>query len=133
MKVFLSIKYHDDHSNRARIEMIALALHAHGFETMCIARDVERWGQLKFDARELMRRTFAAIDACDLVVVDLTEKGLGVGIEAGYARARSIPVVTIAQKGSAISETLRGISQQIFLYDNLDDLTGLFSGVIHNA
>ena len=100
MKVFLSIKYHDDHSNRARIEMVSLALHAHAFETMCIARDVERWGQLKFDARELMRRTFAAIDACDLVVADLTQKGVGVGIEAGYARAKDIPVVTIAQNGS---------------------------------
>jgi len=100
MKVFLSIKYHDDHSDRARIEMVSLALHAHAFETMCIAPDLERWGQLRFDARELMRRTFAAIDACDLVVADLTQKGVGVGIEAGYARAKDIPVVTIAQNGS---------------------------------
>jgi len=30
------------------------------------------------------------------MVVDLTEKGVGVGIEAGYARARGIPIVTIA-------------------------------------
>ena len=122
MKAFLSIKYHADHHNRVRIEAIAAAFEARGFETTCIARDVERWGQLKFDARELMRRTFAAIDTSDLVVVDLTEKGVGVGIEAGYAHAKNIPVVTIAQTGADISDTLRGISCVVFLYDRADDL-----------
>ena len=121
MKAFLSIKYYADHHNRARIEAVAAAREARGFETICIARDVERWGQLKFDARELMQRTFAAIDASDLMVVDLTEKG--VGIEAGYARAKNIPVVTIAQTGADISETLRGISRAIFRYADVDELT----------
>ena len=123
MKVFLSIKYHADHCNRARIEVIAAALEARGFETTCIARDVEQWGQLKFNARELMTRTFAAIDACELMIVDLTEKGVGVGIEAGYAHAKNIPVVTIAQTGADVSETLRGISRTVFLYDRVGDLT----------
>ena len=123
MKAFLSIKYHADHANRARIEMIAAVLQARGIKSVCIARDVEQWGQLKFDARELMRRTFAAIDACDLVVVDLTEKGVGVGIEAGYAHAKNIPIVTIAETGADISETLRGIARAVFLYDGVDALT----------
>jgi nucleoside 2-deoxyribosyltransferase len=132
VKVFLSIKYHADHCNRARIEAIAAALEVHGFETTCIARDVEWWGQLKFDARELMTRTFTAIDACDLVVVDLTEKGVGVGIEAGYARAKNIPVATIAQTGADISETLRGISRAVFLYDGIDNLTRVVEELIRN-
>ena len=69
-----------------------------------------------------MRRTFAEIDASDLVVVDLTEKGVGVGIEAGYAHAKQIPIVTIAQRGADISATLQGISRAVFFYDGLDDL-----------
>jgi nucleoside 2-deoxyribosyltransferase len=132
MKAFLSIKYHADHANRARIEMIAAALEARGFETICIARDIERWGHLKFDARELMRRTFAAMDACDLMVVDLTEKGVGVGIEAGYAHAKNIPVVTIAQTGADISDTLRGISRAIFEYADVDDLTRVVAEMTGN-
>jgi len=106
--------------------MISSALQARGFETVCIARDVEQWGQLKFDARELMLRTFAAIDASDLVVVDLSEKGVGIGIEAGYARAKNIPIVTIAQIGADVSETLRGISRAVLWYDGVDDLTRFF-------
>lgn len=123
MKAFLSIKYHADHANRARIELIADALRACAIESVCIARDVEQWGRVQFDARELMARTFAALDACDLVVVDLTEKGVGVGIEAGYAHAQNIPVIVIAQTGADISETLRGIARAVFWYAGLDDLT----------
>jgi 2'-deoxynucleoside 5'-phosphate N-hydrolase len=132
VKTFLSIKYYADHSNRPRIEAIAAALEARGFETICIARDVEQWGQLKFDACELMRRTIAVIDASDLVVVDLTEKGVGVGIEAGYAHAKNIPVVTIAQTGADISDTLRGISHAIFDYADVDDLTRVVAEMTGN-
>lgn len=106
--------------------MIADALRAAGVEAVCIARDVEQWGRYKFDARELMARTFAKIDACDLAIVDLTEKGVGVGIEAGYARAKNIPIVAIAQSGADISETLRGIARAVFWYAGADDLARFF-------
>lgn len=123
MNAFLSIKYHADHANRARIEMIVETLRACGVEAVCVARDIEQWGRVRLDARELMARTFAALDACALVVVDLTEKGVGVGIEAGYARAKNIPIVVIAQAGADVSETLRGIARAVFWYEGADDLT----------
>ena len=127
MKAYIAIKYHEDNGNRARIEGIASALEECGFETVCIARDLEKWGQVQFDPDELMQRTFSEIDGSDVVIVDLTEKGVGVGIEAGYASAKCIPIVTIAQKGSDISETLRGISHQVFSYDQFDGLVHFFA------
>ena len=74
-----------------------------------------------------MQKSFEAIDACDLVIVDLTEKGVGIGIEAGYAYARHIPIVTIAQTGSDISETLRGISDEVWFYQTYSDLETCFA------
>ncbi|MBI4631081.1 MAG: nucleoside 2-deoxyribosyltransferase, partial [Chloroflexi bacterium] len=79
MKIFLSIKYHPDHRNRDLIENITRALQPH--RVICIARDVEVWGEKKFEARELMQKTFEEIDSSDIVVVELSEKGVGVGIE----------------------------------------------------
>ena len=122
MRAYIAIKYQEDNSNRARIEAIAAVLEACGFDTVCIVRDVECWGEADFSPRELMKRTFMAIDGCDLVVVDLTDKGVGVGIEAGYAYARAKDIVTIAQRGSDISATLRGISTEVILYDRITDL-----------
>lgn len=76
-----------------------------------------------------MRRTFAEIDASDLVVVDLTEKGVGVGIEAGYARAKQIPIVVIAQRGADLSTTLRGVVRAVIVYDDLRQLDDALTGV----
>ena len=86
--VFLSIKYHPHGSNRSAIERISAALLDQGFSTFCVARDLEDWGMRTFEPAELMRLTFAAIDASHLLLVELSEKGVGVGIEAGYAHAR---------------------------------------------
>ena len=133
MRAFLAVKYHPDNANRLRIESITAALETCGFETTCVARDVERWGQVQLDPAELMDRTFAAIDGCDVVVVDLSEKGVGVGIEAGYAYARRIPIFTIAGRGADISTTLRGISQRIFWYSRSDELVDFFKSAALNG
>ena len=122
MKAFISIKYHPDNRNRDHIEQIASALEANGFQTVCVVRDVEQWGHIHLSPQELMARTFDEIDSSDVVVIDLTEKGVGLGIEAGYAYAKGVPVVAIARKGSDISATLRGISRQVFWYAGWDAL-----------
>ncbi len=121
MKAYLAIKYHPDHSNRARIEGLTAALARHGVETLCVTRDLEKWGQVEFSPEVLMRKSFAAIETCDLLLVDLTEKGVGLGIEAGYAHAKRIPILTIAARGADISETLRGISAAVCIYDSYKD------------
>jgi nucleoside 2-deoxyribosyltransferase len=126
MKAFISIKYHADMRNRAHIEDVARALEGNGCETMCIVRDVERWGELKYDARDLMRQTFASIRLCDVLVVDASEKGVGIGIEAGYARAMNKSVWVIARSGSDISETLRGIADAVRTFEDSGELGQIF-------
>jgi len=126
MKAYIAIKYYPNNQNRPLIEQISNALEQNGFDTVCVVRDLENWGQLHFAPQELMRRSFEEIDASDLVVIELTEKGVGLGIEAGYAWAKQIPVVTIAKRGADISTTLQGISQRVFWYDDFDDLAGFF-------
>ena len=120
MKIFLSIKYHDDHRNRQLIGDITQALLPH--KVICIARDVEEWGDKKFGAAQLMQRTFSEIDSSDIVVVELSEKGVGVGIEAGYAAAKGKTIITVARRGADISETLKGISREVFIYQGVDEL-----------
>jgi nucleoside 2-deoxyribosyltransferase len=115
-KIFLSIKYHADGHNRGLIERLCTLLAADGHEPFCVVRDLEDWGRVQMSSQELMRLTFEAIEGSDLVLVELSEKGVGLGIEAGYAFARGIPVVTAARRGSDISATLAGISTRVCLY-----------------
>ena len=125
MQLYLAIKYHADHHNRTAIEAITAVLAAQGHTVFCVARDLEQWGAVSFAPAELMRHSFQAIDGADALIVDLTEKGVGLGIEAGYAYANGIPVVTIAPTGADISATLRGITAHLFFYTAYGDLAQL--------
>ena len=125
MRAFLSIKYHADHRNREPIEKITAVLQAAGWETICVTRDIEGWGERSLAAPALMQRTFAAIAESDLVIVELSEKGVGLGIEAGYAAACQIPIAVIAPTGSDISTTLQGIAQQVGWYGSYDEIPAL--------
>ena len=126
MKAYIGIKYHEDYRNKAIVDKISSILENNGYETICIVRDTNIEQQSKYNPCDLMKLTFEKIDICDLVVIDLTEKGVGLGIEAGYAYAKGIPIITIARSGSDISETLEGISKKIIFYNNIEDLDILF-------
>jgi 2'-deoxynucleoside 5'-phosphate N-hydrolase len=82
-------------------------------------RDIEGWGERPLPADELMTQTFAAIEACDLMLVELSEKGVGIGIEASYAHARGIPIVVVAPTGGDISTTLQGVARRFGWYDDV--------------
>jgi len=129
MRAYLGIKYHADRANRPLIEALCSALAAAGWETAVVARDIEQWGAFSLAPGDLMRATFALIESCDLAVIDLSEKGVGVGIEAGYAHARGIPVVTVARRSADISETLRGISRAVHAYDAPAELAAFFQAL----
>ena len=125
MKAYIGIKYYQDYRNRLIIEGISSALENKGFETICLAREIDTKDQIISSPQMLMKLTFEKIEICDLVVIDLSEKGVGLGIEAGYAFAKGIPIITIAKRGSEISETLDGISEEIIFYDSIKDLENM--------
>ncbi len=129
MNAYLAIKYHPDNKNRPLIEQLTQILERSGVQSTCTMRDLENWGQIHFPPDELMQKCFEIIDTSDLVVVELSEKGVGIGIEAGYAWARGIPIFTIARVGCEISSTLVGISQSVCHYDTPADLAAYFAKI----
>lgn len=125
MRLFVSVKYHPDQRNRAHVESVLAALQAAGHRCTCVVRDLEAWGALSFEPAELMRRTFAALDDCEALAVELSEKGVGLGIEAGYAHARGLPVFTLLPAGADLSPTLEAISAAVLRYTTYADLSAL--------
>jgi hypothetical protein len=122
--VYLAIKFHADHRNRELVDRISAVSEKHGLTTVCVARDFEQWGQVTFDAHELMQRALGAIHLSAAVVVEFTEKGVGLGIEAGYAAALDIPVFVLLRPEAAVSTTLDGISTDVFRYTDDASLSG---------
>ena len=122
MKLFLGIKYFEDNRNIDLIEDISNLLASEGIEVINVIRDIEKYGQHNLSARELMNKTFEAIDQCDIVLIELSFKGVGLGIEAGYAAAKKIPIVSITNTEGSISKSLEGISIATFSYGDLAKL-----------
>ena len=92
---------------------------------MSIVRDINDEEQNAYTSHDLMKLTFEKIDRCDLIIIEFTEKGVGLGIEAGYAYAKNIPILTIVRTGSEISETLLGISTKVFFYKSIEESENL--------
>ncbi len=131
MKAFLSVKFREDSSNRDLIEEIADSLEKSGFHTTVMARDKEKWGEEKITPRELMELTFESIDESDIVVAEFSEKGTGLGIEAGYAFSKQKPVIVIAREGSEISGTLKGIAREIIYYKETGEIGPKIRSIVH--
>jgi crotonobetainyl-CoA:carnitine CoA-transferase CaiB-like acyl-CoA transferase len=121
-RVCLAIKYHSDNSNRSLIESISSAFETQNCKVVNVARDLEHWGKVPFGPSELMRKSFALIRSSDVLLLEFSEKGVGLGIEAGFAHASGKRIVVIAKTGSEISDTLAGISSEIHFYDAETDL-----------
>lgn len=72
--------------------------------------------------KEMMQQAFKEIDAADILIAELSEKAIGVGIEAGYALAKGKQLWYIRARTADHSTTVSGAAHQNFLYDDADDL-----------
>ena len=121
-RAYFGIKFHEDYRNRNEIDSITAALQDDQIQTVCIARDVEKWGDVTLSSHELMRITFEEIAKSDFVVLEMSEKGVGLGIEAGYAVARNKPLVILIKEGIELSNTMQGIADIVIQYSQPDEI-----------
>lgn len=98
-----------------------------GFQTVCIVRDYEAWGEKTYSLKELMEITFKEIAESDVLVVESSVRGVGLGIEAGYAFARDVPILVVARNGTVISSTLSGIASSQAHYSSDTELEQFLS------
>jgi len=125
LKFYLSIKFYADLSNKGLIERICnIALENH--QVICVHRDLEEWGQISVPISELMEKTFEIIESSDAVLVEFSESGVGIGIEAGFAKAKNIPVYVLLPKGKALSSTMEGTCKAVFAYETDEDIRCMF-------
>lgn len=125
MRAYLAIKYYSDLKNKELIENITETLKAIGIDAFVFARDIENYQISNLTPEELMKRAFEEIEKSDLLIIEASEQSIGIGIEAGYAYTKKIPVYLIAKKDTYVSGSIKGISKKCVFYENMDDLLKL--------
>lgn len=68
--------------------------------------------------KEMMAIAFKEIDNSSFLIVELTKKAIGVGVEVGYAFAKQKPIIYIKRKNANHSTTVAGCSAFSIEYDN---------------
>lgn len=128
MHAYVSAKYEGD-VNEETVRALCTAAERAGFLVSCTNRDFDDFGRTDRDAQELIPFMQDAIERADVLLLDLTDKGVGLGVEAGYATALGKPVVVLVHEDADVPGTLAGLSQTIIHYQSFDDLTRQLGGV----
>ena len=79
----------------------------------------------KFDIlqeKQMMSQAMKDIENCDILIAETSEKGIGIGIEVGYAKAKGKIVIYLRQQNAEHSTTVSGISDFQIVYSNSEDL-----------
>ena len=129
-KAFMSIKFYEGTKTKKKIEEITEALRKADIENFVMIRDVENWGEIDIPSDALMPEyAFPEMEKSDMLIVEFSEKGVGLGLGAGYAFAKKIPIYIIAEKGSDISSTIAGVAKAIIFYETPEDITNGFKKI----
>jgi nucleoside 2-deoxyribosyltransferase len=79
----------------------------------------------KFDPsqeQQMMQQAMAGIDKCDLLIAEVSDKAIGIGVEVGYAKGIGKPIVYMRGQGAEHSTTVSGMSDFQILYKDTADL-----------
>jgi nucleoside 2-deoxyribosyltransferase len=81
--------------------------------------------------RAMMQQAMSAIDSCDLLVAETSCKGIGIGIEVGYAKAKGKPIIYLRHKDAEHSTTVSGISDFQIIYPDAEELKQQLSDTLN--
>ena len=118
-KAYLSISFQNRKNVEAEIAAIRQALSAFHidlfvFVDTCLFNISQE--------KEMMQQAFADINSSDLLIAEVSEKAIGVGIEMGFAVATGKPVIYLRNAQAEHSTTAAGASNRVIIYENPEDV-----------
>ena len=119
MKAYIAVNFNKRDELKTELDCLVSLCGLAGIEAWIFA---EQYFFSPEQEKEMMQQATTDIQSCDLLIAEASNKAIGVGIEAGYAKACKKTVVYMRKAGAAHSTTLSGISDYSIIYKNLADL-----------
>ena len=117
MKIYITAPFRD-WENKDKIEYICSMVRRSWFEDYCFVRDEKMFD----DEYEMMRRAKEKIEKCEALLIDYDGPTHGRMIELGIAYAMNKKIVLITKRWTHIKDTVRGVSNSIIEYENIEDI-----------
>ena len=128
MTAYISVSYSKRKSANNAINAIISTLHAFNMIPFVFV-DVYKFDPVQ--EKQMMQQAITDIDNCDLLIAEVSDKATGIGVEAGYAKAKGKPVIYTRQKEAEHSTTISGISDFQIVYKDTEDLQKQLAAVIN--
>lgn len=80
--------------------------------------------------QEMMMYAVKEIENSDLLIAETSYKGIGIGIEAGYAKGKGKPIIYMRHKNAEHSTTVSGVSDYHIIYSDADEMKVKLNNVL---
>jgi nucleoside 2-deoxyribosyltransferase len=111
-RIFVSYSYTNREKYRQFHEDLVKYFSANSVEVYAFVFDFRE----KVDDRTLMDSALKEIEKSDLLLAEVTDKSVGVGIEVGYAKAKGIKTGYLFKKDSEYQKTIGGTADFVVDY-----------------
>ena len=118
-KVYIGVGFKERKALDGEINVIKDVLSSNGYTPVVFVDDFS-FGPS--NEKEMMRVACEEIADSEMLVVELSSKAIGVGIEVGYAKALGKRIIYLRKKDAEYSKTIGGLADVSIEYGNPDDL-----------
>jgi len=123
-RIYVAYKFKEQNLEelKKRLEELSKIIEeATSYKTFIFFRDAQNWGKIKMPIKEVVEKACKAVEKCDAILVEATEKANGAYFEAGYAKALNKKVIIVHKTGTE-TNFLDSIADVSIEYDSLNDL-----------
>lgn len=127
MKAYISVSFNQRENFESITQTINQTLINHSINPFVFV------DHYKFDLseeKEMMQTAIDDIKSSQLLIAETSDKGIGIGIEVGYAKALNIPIIYLRNKNAEHSTTVAGISDYQIIYNNETELTEKLTAIL---
>src|SRR3989344_4090416 len=115
MKIFISTKF-KGLRNKKELEYLEECLDRLGYKHFLAVKHLDDFGRKPISYNIFMKRALENIKKSDACLIYLSDKGMGIGIEAGMAKALNKKVIVLVPKERKVSMSLEGIADKIIKF-----------------
>ena len=119
MQAYISISFSKRKELEKEVQVLKNALETFGISGFVF---VDEYQFSANEETEMMQKAMEDVEKSAILIAEVSEKGIGIGIEVGYAKAKNIPVIYVRNSSSEHSTTVSGIADFKIIYENVIDL-----------
>ena len=119
MQAYISISFSKKNELEKEVQAIKNALGKFGISGFVFVYEYQFSAK---EEKEMMQKAMEDVEKSAILIAEVSEKGIGIGIEVRYAKAKNIPVIYVRNSSSEHSTTVSGIADFKIIYENVIDL-----------